>query len=353
MPTDITHLSLAQMEAMRAGARVAVRTCMGITPADRVFILTDRVTHGIGRVLGEEASDAGGQVLLHELEQYSERPVTALPEPLRAELLNFRPTVTFYAASTQPGEVAFRGGLRVFLLNDLHVRHAHMPGITAQLMQEGMRTDYRAVASVTRAVYDIARLAETIRVTTPDGTDLTATFDPALRWVPSTGIYHRAGMWGNLPEGETFTCPRTVDGILAAHVIGDYFSARYGVLRRPVVIEIRDGRATAVRCPDATLADELVAYLDGAENGRRVGEFAIGTNLGLKRLTGNMLQDEKLPGAHLAFGNPYPADTGATWSSPIHVDVIPVRCTIEMDGEPIMRDGRFDFEMLGMATPRG
>jgi hypothetical protein len=35
------------------------------------------------------------------------------------------------------------------------------------------------------------------------------------------------------------------------------------------------------------------------------------------------------------------------------VDVIPLRCTIEMDGEIIMTDGKFDYEMLGVATPRG
>jgi len=353
MLTDIAHLTLAQMEAMRLGARVAVRTCMGVTPADRVFILTDTVTHGIGRLLSEEASDAGGDVLLHDLEQYAQRPIKALPESLRADVLKYRPTVTFYAASSQPGEVTFRTGLRVFLLNDLNVRHAHMPGITSQLMQEGMRTDYRAVASVTRAIYDMARLAETIQVQTPDGTDLTAVFDPGLRWVPCTGLYHRQGQWGNLPEGETFSCPITVNGVVVAHVVGDFFSEKYGVLKKPVQIEIQGGLATAVRGGDGGLATELTTYLDSAENARRVGEFAIGTNVALRKLTGNLLQDEKIPGVHLAFGNPYPAETGAQWSSALHVDVIPVRCTIVMDGETIMSDGRFDYDLLGIPAPRG
>jgi leucyl aminopeptidase (aminopeptidase T) len=353
MPTDAAHLTFNQLETMRAGARVAARTCMGISPADRVFILTDRTTHGIGRLLSEEASDAGGEVLLHDLEQYTERPVKALPEHLRADLLKFRPTVTFYAASTQPGEVTFRNGLRVFLLNDLSVRHAHMPGVSAQLMQEGMRTDYRSVAAVTTAVYDMARMADAIRVTTADGTDLTAVFDPALRWVPCTGLYHRPGQWGNLPEGETYSCPQRVDGVLVAHVIGDYFSERFGVLKEPVQIQIANGAATAVRSANAALASELEAYLDSAENARRVGEFAIGTNISLKKLSGNMLQDEKIPGVHVAFGNPHPAETGALWASQLHIDMIPHRCTISIDGETIMKDGRFDYELLGVPPPRG
>jgi len=353
MPTDPTHISLKQLEAMRAGARVAARICMGIGPADRVFILTDRLAHGIGRMLAEEASEAGGEVLVRDLEQYAERPVAAIPEQLRAELLKYRPTVTFYAASSQPGEITFRSALRVFLLEEIGVRHAHMPGITAQLMQEGMRTDYRVVSSVTTAVYDMARYAERCQVTTPDGTDLTVRLDPDLRWVNCTGIYHQAGKWGNLPEGETYTCPQAVDGTLVAHIIGDHFSAKYGVLAQPVTFTIRDCHVIDVRGENKALVAELTAYLDSAENGRRVGEFAIGTNVGLHKLTGNLLQDEKLPGIHVAFGNPYPAETGANWSSPLHVDVIPLRCTIEMDGEIIMTDGKFDYEMLGVATPRG
>jgi hypothetical protein len=35
------------------------------------------------------------------------------------------------------------------------------------------------------------------------------------------------------------------------------------------------------------------------------------------------------------------------------VDVIPVRCTIEVDGEIVMKDGRFDYELLGVPIPRG
>ena len=47
----------------------------------------------------------------------------------------------------------------------------------------------------------------------------------------------------------------------------------------------------------------------------RVGEFAIGTNIGVHDVIGNILQDEKIPGIHIAFGNPYGAHTGADWYS--------------------------------------
>jgi aminopeptidase len=325
---------------------------MGVKPSDRVFVLTDRATSSIGRLLSEEASEAGAQTLMRELEQIGPRPMTEFGDDLRRELTAFRPTVTFYAAASQPGELPFRMALRVFLTQELKVRHGHMPGVTPQLMVEGMRADYKIVAALTRAVYDLGRETREIRVTTPDGTDLTAKISPSLRWVPSTGIYHEQGQWGNLPEGETFTCPQTLDGTLVAHILGDYFSEKYGVLEKPVIFHLAEGRVTAVESENAAIAVEITDYLDSSESGRRAGEFAIGTNIGLKKLTGNLLQDEKLPGIHVAFGNPYPHETGADWTSQVHVDVIPLNCTITMDGQVVMRDGKFDYELLGV-SPSG
>ncbi len=76
-------------------------------------------------------------------------------------------------------------------------------------------------------------------------------------------------------------------------------------------------------------------------NGRRAGEFAIGTNVSLSALSGNLLQDEKIPGLHIAFGDPYPAETGADWTSKVHVDAIATGCTIMVDGQALIRRGQF------------
>jgi leucyl aminopeptidase (aminopeptidase T) len=393
MPNEI---SATQLEMMRAGARNAVRNCMAVSGHDRVFVISDDETQAIGRLLYEAALETGAPATLHLLEEYGERPIverqlgpehgvaaeapgrsegagaerqeeaqsvreasgsTAVPARLRGQLASFQPTVTLYAAASRPGELPFRMELRGLLLQEFHVRHGHMPGITPRLMLEGMRADYDAVANITQRVYDIVRVARSIGVTTPDGTDLTAEFDPALRWVPCTGKYSLPGQWGNLPEGETFTCPRTVDGTMVVHLLGDYFSAKYGVLPRPLAITIRGGLATDVeelaseyrsgaavggtKGAGRAIADELQAYLDSTPNGRRAGEFAIGTNVSLSALSGNLLQDEKIPGLHIAFGDPYPAETGARWTSKVHVDAIATDCTIMVDGQALMRDGQF------------
>ncbi len=172
------------------------------------------------------------------------------------------------------------------------------------------------------------------------------TFSPQLRWKPCTGLYHQQGEWGNLPEGETYTCPLDAEGVVAADVVGDYFSRKYGILEEPAIFTVMNGRVARVRCENRELEDELARYLATAENSDRMGEFAIGANLWVKTLTGNLLQDEKIPGVHVAFGDSYPEETGATWSAKTHVDVIPTECTIWVDDRFLMRDGRFEPEVL-------
>ena len=136
-----------------------------------------------------------------------------------------------------------------------------------------------------------------------------------------------------------------MNGIVVADVLGDHFSPKYGVLTNPVTVIIKNSLVENVSCKDGQIAQEFIEYLDSAENGRRVGEFAIGTNTAIKKLSGNLLQDEKIPGIHIAFGNPYPRETGADWASTVHVDVVPTNCNISVDNYVLMTEGKFQFEV--------
>jgi len=341
-----TAITMIIDNEVREGARNAVRVCMNVQAPDRVVVLTDDETWGIGQALAEEAAATGAAIKLLRLEAYAPRPITVLPSGLAPDIEAFAPTVSFFAAGSRPGEIAFRMQLSQHLRGALKVRHAHMPTIEPRLMRQGMRADYHQVYALTMQVYERVQSAQAIRVTSPRGSDLTAHFSPDLKWIPSHGLYHEPGQWGNLPEGEVFTCPATAEGIIVADVLGDYFSPQYGVLKHPVTFHVADGWVERVECADKAIEAEVWAYLNSDANGRRTGEFAIGTNTAVTGLTGNLLQDEKLPGVHVAFGNPLPHETGAAWTSSVHVDVIPTKCTIQVDGQAIMRDGLFDFDTL-------
>lgn len=335
---DLEQLSYE--DRLQLGAANAVR-CMDVTSSDRVFILTDYARESIARRVASAVVASHASVAVHFIEQYGQRPLTAFPDELRQAFLQARPTVTYYIATGQPGEIAFRIPLLPFLINELKVRHGHMIGIDEALMADGMCANYDEVFTKTNEIYERVKNAKKIHVTSAKGSDVTATFHPDWKWIPCNGRYVEQGKWGNLPEGEVFTAPATVDGVLVCDVLGDYFSAKYGVLEQPLVLTVKDGYITDVTSENKAQADDVRSYLFSVPNGNRAGEFAIGTLVSLKKLVGNLLQDEKMPGLHVAFGNPYPEFTGADWDARIHVDVIPSRCTIEVDGELLMRDGEF------------
>ncbi len=327
---------------LQPGAKNAVETCLGIHSGDRVVVFTDAPTAPIGHALAVEAQALGADVVLKTLESIGPRPLLAVPQALWDFLDDYRPTATFYAASGQKGEIGFRIPLVETLREKYRVHHGHMIGITPEIMATGMRADYHKVSQRTRDVYAIVKQARQIRVTNPTGTDLTGTFDhQQMRWVIWDGFYREPGKWGNLPEGETFTSPVSVEGTITASVMGDFFSHKYGLLKEPLRLEIRNGHLAACSHPDTAMAQEFWDYLDGVENGRRIGEFAVGTNEFLDRLIGNLLQDEKFPGVHVAFGNPYAFYTGASYDSPVHVDVVMEQTSVWVDGQPLMADGRF------------
>ncbi len=338
MPLDLANMS--HEERLQAGAENAV-LCMGVSEKDRVFILTDFAREGLARRVASAALARHADVSVRFLEHYGERPLTTFSTHLRDELLQIHPTVTYYIATAQPGEIAFRLPLLPFLAHELKTRHGHMIGIDEAVMAEGMCANYDEVFTLTNQVYELVRNARLIHVTSAKGSDVTATFNPEWKWIPCHGRYTEQGKWGNLPEGEVFTAPATVNGVLVCDVLGDFFSEKYGVLKNPVTLTIKDSYITEVTCADSAIAQDVRDYLFSTPNGNRAGEFAIGTLTSLKHLTGNLLQDEKMPGLHVAFGNPYPEFTGADWNAKIHVDVIPERCTIEIDGREIMRDGQF------------
>jgi leucyl aminopeptidase (aminopeptidase T) len=213
-----------------------------------------------------------------------------------------------------------------------------------------MQADYYKIASLTYLVTGIATLSKTARVTSPSGTNLKAKLSKELKWQPDTGLLWYKGMWGNLPAGETFTCPENIEGLMVVDgTLGDFFCEKYGDLSQtPVKVPIKNSRAVIdkIECENHELLNELKDYLTQDENANRVGEFACGTNIFLNKFIGNLLQDEKFPGVHIAFGNPFPEHTGATWRSSGHVDGVMRRCTLKLDDIIVIEGGSFNQKEL-------
>jgi aminopeptidase len=328
------------MGTLTEGARNAVEVCMSVKNGEHVLILTDRATLEVGKAIADAAEKTSrGNVKLLILEDYTERPAKELPKQI-LELVPWA-NVTYYAAESQKGELSVRGPFTRTAIR--YARHAHMPSITRELMETGMCADYGKISELTKKVEQVVKGCKKARVVNKAGTQLNVEFNSSWRWKVSDGLFHKKGMWGNLPDGEIFTAAFKANGKMVIDELGDWFSPKYGVLSKtPVTLQVNDSRAdlNSITCTNEQLLREFKEYLNQDPNGTRLGEFAIGTNIFLERLTGNLLQDEKFPSVHCAFGNPYPEETGADWSASTHVDGIMLKSSIWIDDKQIMDEGK-------------
>ncbi len=334
------------MGTLKFGAEQAIHKCLRLHRDEEIVLITDHETSDVSDALMEQINGVTSHVKRFVMEDFGDRPEDgSVPLVFPAVIAEAYETVTasIYAAAGKRGELkSFRIPMLDIVDAKPDLRHAHMPSVTRQIMETGMAADYDVVQRLSKKVYDIVHKASAIRVTSAAGTDFTAHFNPGWRWIISDGLI-TPEEWKNLPDGEVFTCAQSVTGhAVVDGCLGDYLSKEGSCESFPVLVDMADGIITHISCPARPDIDaELRKYIAQDENANRIGEFAIGTNIGLDRIIGNLLQDEKFPGVHIAFGHGYPEKTGSPWKSDAHLDVVMRRVSITVDGMPIMRDGEF------------
>ena len=324
------------------GARNAVNVCLRVQPAEKVTVITDEATREIAAALVNAIERVGAPYQAWVLEDIAERPLAHLPAEILADLETSQ--VSIFAVQVQTNELKSRMEM-TDVVNRRKIRHAHMVNINRQIMLEGMRADFLKVDRISAKVIEMVRKARQVRARTAAGTDLVADLNPNYKWLKTSGIIS-PDKWGNLPGGEIFTTPGEVNGTFVIDgVVGDYLCAKFGDLKaNPLTIQVKGNRLTEAYSENRELESDFWSYTHTDENSDRVGEFAIGTNIELKDVIGQILQDEKYPGIHIAFGNPYGAHTGADWYSSTHIDVVGRNFDIWVDDQQIMRGGQFLVE---------
>ncbi len=166
------------------------------------------------------------------------------------------------------------------------------------------------------------------------GPGIEMTFDFGGRsWVSAHGEV-------NFPDGEIFTSP--VEDSVNGHVEFNYPCVYLGNEVAGVRLVFKDGRAVEVSAERGEAF--LRKMLDSDEGARRLGEFAIGTNKAVDRMTRSILFDEKIGGSiHMALGRSY-KETGGVNESAIHWDMVHSMKDggeIIVDGIPFYRAGEF------------
>jgi leucyl aminopeptidase (aminopeptidase T) len=175
-------------------------------------------------------------------------------------------------------------------------------------------------------------------VTCPRGSDLRLDLSNRTG-VSDDGDLTAAGAFGNLPCGEGFIAPLNGDGTIVASSL-----APLGLSDPPAVLTVKGGHIVAA---EHGLGPEYLERLqEHGEHGTNLAELGVGTN-DMATLTGNVLEDEKILGTvHVAFGAS--AGIGGTVSVPIHLDVVILDASLEIDGRPVLDAGAYVLDDLAM-----
>jgi aminopeptidase len=320
-------------------ARRVVEGSLGVVAGDRLVIIVDVGREALGAALSEAAMSVGGHPEVAVLERFGRRPLRALPAPLKALLGNAQ--ASSLLVSFEDGEWEMRLEL-VNAVTAQSLRHAHMVGLGRKAMLTGFSVDPQRVLDATRAVRMRLRPDSVLQLRSPIGSDLTVKLDPKARWQERVGLI-RPGRWENLPSGELFTCPAEVNGVFVSNAsLGGAFGAAAGVIERtPVRFEIKAGVCRGVQCADRGLASNIEAALRAERHGDRVGMAVLGTNVGIRDATGEVICDQNLPGLHVGFGATFSQQTGASWDSSSQLLCTASGADVDLDGAPLLRNGRY------------
>src|SRR5882724_3011078 len=170
------HFGKAQPELM-PGAKNAVETCLAVKPNEHVALIADEASRAVAASLVAAIDAVGAAYTTLMLEELGPRPMKTAPPPVLEALETA--DVGVMCMTPQTGELGARMAI-VRIVERRQIRYAHMVGVTPEIMQQGMRADYKMVDRLSDRLRERMLRAETLTVKTEAGTEIAAHFDDGL-----------------------------------------------------------------------------------------------------------------------------------------------------------------------------
>jgi leucyl aminopeptidase (aminopeptidase T) len=311
------------MGRLLSAARRTVRDALKVRKKESVLLVTDRQKIPIAEALGHWLAKSGAETTTYLMTE-TLRPIVE-PTALFMNMLR-KADVTIYMLDPRIEEKGFRSAM--VKEGSRRGRVCMLPGITVDMMERLIDISFGETERRNRKVIRHMNGAREVRVTNPYGTNLTFSVW-GRKWINSNGDISRKGSHGNLPAGESFTCPveKTFNGRVVFSLIDDKLGRGSMVFEKGRVVD-HAGRGIAA----------IMKHIGSDRSGHVIGEFGIGTNRGA-RICKNMLEAEKaFSTVHFAIGDSYGLGRNR---SPHHYDALVEKVTLIADGKTVMRNGRF------------
>lgn len=257
-------------------------------------------------------------------------PVIAAVE--RADLTIVATTIRFPRAYDDLSEALYAAGKRQVLINNAPLE---------DFTRGAALAEPKALRASTHALAKAVSGAKQVRVTSPNGTDLTVgVCRPCLSL---TGHAEDDTGFGSFPSGEAMSSPEegTASGTFVADAFGQVVylgggGPQLGVLEDPIRMTFEAGRLTNLS--GGAAARRLQTILDAADaQALNLGELGLGTNPAARDI-GHVENKFRRNTAHIALGDNHligwrGADIyGGTIVSNRHIDLVANGITIHIDG---------------------
>lgn len=313
-------------------------------PGERIMILTDTKMDG-----------SLWQGLMAAANQLGMEPLVAIMNPRDTHSTN--PPETFYNAALDGGtdlciyltSTAMAHSTLTDAMIDNGKRFVLMEELTPEMLAPGGpgAADYPAMNVYGQKLADIFTAGETIRVTCPNGTDLTAGIkDRPGRSIAGMPLAMKPGGGGGcaFPDGETHVCP--VEGTGNGTIVFDMTAHTVGRIVEPMRLTVKDGWVTAIEGGrEAEIWREVLDKYQDPNNLNCPAEIAIGLNPNVTPL-GVMRTDKKKYGAsHIGIGDTIAL--GGTCHARLRLEGVISEPEISVDGRTLTRGGEILLAELG------
>ncbi|MHB0869468.1 MAG: aminopeptidase [Chloroflexota bacterium] len=227
---------------------------------------------------------------------------------------------------TRAGSAALGAGVRFSNLRNWEEGVLESPGVT---------TDYEVVRRNALAVDALLEKGNEVRVTTPEGTDLTLKLC-GRKGKAQTGFADEPGKFSGLPEGESTVAP--LEGTTNGRIVNPYIMEKIGPVTEPFELELKDGWIVGLK--GGKQAKDLQQFLEKSDpNARRMAsQFAMGMNPDCRIFPNTREVSKKLGTIHVAMGDN--VSLGGTVQSGVHIDIVVLNATVTLDGKVILENGK-------------
>jgi len=325
---DVTRMAFA--------ANMMVNQVLSVQKGETVLIVTDTDRpRTITQALAYSAMSAGAEVVVVTMEpqeiggQEPPAPVAAAMAAAQVVINQSTQSLTHTAAVRE----AMRRGARI----------ANLRNMTEEMMViGGIRADYRQVRRVTEKLARLLTEADAIRMTTPEGTDITMRSRGRVA-IAQTGFVTKPGELSGLPDGEATLAP--LEGATEGVAVAPYIADSLGLITEPFRMEIAKGRITHVTGGrQAVELRQLLTQHDEAGY-NAASQFALGTNPACRVMPNTREVSKKLGTAHFAIGDNI--SLGGQSKSSFHIDFVFLCPTVHLDGTCILKDGQYQIDLEG------